>query len=55
MSIEAIKNAVLEWVDHEQSVLSDWHQTIFNFGETAWRKYQSCAWYVEHLRRATLI
>ncbi|RLA13358.1 MAG: amidohydrolase [Gammaproteobacteria bacterium] len=52
MSIETIKNAVLEWVDHEQSVLSDWHQTIFSFGETAWREYQSCAWYVERLREA---
>jgi aminobenzoyl-glutamate utilization protein B len=52
MPIEAIKSAILEWVDIEKSVLSDWHQTIFNFGETAWREYQSCAWYVEHLREA---
>ena len=25
--------------------------TIFDFGETAWREYQSAAWYVDRLKR----
>src|SRR5690606_33802217 len=29
---------------------SDWCATIFSYGETAWREYRSCAWYVEKLR-----
>ena len=31
--------------------LSAWCETIFDFGETAWREYQSAAWYVDRLRR----
>ena len=31
--------------------LSAWTRTIFDFGETAWREYQSAAWYVERLKR----
>ena len=31
--------------------LSAWTRTIFDFGETAWREYQSAAWYVELLKR----
>lgn len=50
MNLGAIKNAVVDWVDSEQRALSDWHQTIFHFGETAWREYRSCAWYVDKLR-----
>lgn len=30
--------------------LSAWCATIFDFGETAWREYDSAAWYVERLR-----
>ncbi len=30
--------------------LSAWTSLIFNFGETAWREYQSCDWYVKQLR-----
>jgi aminobenzoyl-glutamate utilization protein B len=50
MAVNKIKNAVLEWVDQNSLALSDWHQIIFNYGETAWREYRSCAWYVEQLR-----
>ncbi|MTI11058.1 zinc-binding metallopeptidase family protein [Curvivirga aplysinae] len=45
-----IKNEILAWVDDNASDLSNWHQTIFNYGETAWREYKSCAWYVNRLR-----
>lgn len=31
--------------------LSDWTATIFNYGETAWREYQSAVWYIERLRK----
>lgn len=41
---------VLDWVDAHMADLSDWHQLIFDFGETAWREYRSAAWYVERLR-----
>ena len=38
------------WVDLHMGDMSDWHQHIFHLGETAWREYRSCAWYVERLR-----
>lgn len=44
------KKELLDWVDGKMTDLSAWHQTIFNYGETAWREYKSCAWYVERLR-----
>ena len=31
--------------------LSDWARTIWDFGETAWREYRSCEFYVDLLRR----
>ena len=30
--------------------MSDWHSTIWDFHEPAWREYRSAAWYVERLR-----
>ena len=30
--------------------LSEWCSQIFEFGETAWREYNSAAWYVSKLR-----
>lgn len=44
------KKDVLDWVDQNQQQLSDWHQVIFDYAETAWREYRSCAWYVQRLR-----
>ena len=52
MPSKKIKDVAIDWVDNNQSALSDWHQIIFHFGETAWREYRSCAWYVEQLRAA---
>ena len=44
------KTGLLSWVDDHMGELSDWHQLIFDFAETAWREYRSSAWYVERLR-----
>lgn len=46
----AMKNAATGWVDANLARLSDWHQRIFDYGETAWREYRSAAWYVNQLR-----
>ena len=44
------KKAAVDWVAENENVLSQWNQLIFNYGETAWREYRSCAWYVNQLR-----
>ena len=44
------KQDLIEWVDNRIDELGDWHQVIFAHGETAWREYRSCEWYVEQLR-----
>ena len=38
------------WIDENQKRLSDWTSTLWHFGETAWREYESAGWYVERLR-----
>ncbi|WP_167434419.1 amidohydrolase [Mesorhizobium helmanticense] len=40
----------LACLDDIQPLLSAWTRIIFDFGETAWREYQSAAWYVERLK-----
>ncbi len=45
------ENTALAYVDANRAALSAWSRTIFDFGETAWREYQSAAWYVGVLRR----
>ena len=37
-------------VDRRMAELSAWCETIFNYGETAWREYRSSEWYVARLR-----
>lgn len=44
------KRTALDWVERRMGALSDWNQTIWHFGETAWREYRSARWYVERLR-----
>ncbi len=46
----AAQQTAIAHVDAIQPELSDWTRTIFDFGETAWREYQSAAWYVERLK-----
>jgi aminobenzoyl-glutamate utilization protein B len=41
----------LAFVDQARPQLSAWTRTIFDYGETAWREYQSAAWYVDLLKR----
>jgi aminobenzoyl-glutamate utilization protein B len=40
----------IDWVETWRPEWSDWSRTIWEFGETAWREYRSCAWYVDLLR-----
>jgi len=44
------KQTALDWVKANEGALSDWHATIWDFHEPAWREYKSAAWYVERLR-----
>ncbi|MBT4932368.1 MAG: amidohydrolase [Rhodospirillaceae bacterium] len=44
------KQTAIQWVDDRSGDLSDWNQTIWHYGETAWREYKSAAWYVQRLR-----
>lgn len=48
--ISSAQQTALDHVEGSRQDLSDWTKTIFDFGETAWREYRSCAWYVERLR-----
>jgi aminobenzoyl-glutamate utilization protein B len=48
--IATSKHDIIKWVDEKMPELSAWHQVIFDYGETAWREYKSCAWYVDRLR-----
>jgi aminobenzoyl-glutamate utilization protein B len=45
------EKTALAFVDQSRPQLSAWTRTIFDFGETAWREYQSAAWYVDLLKR----
>ena len=44
------KHDLIDWVDSKIDDLCDWHHVIFDHGETAWREYRSCDWYVDRLR-----
>ncbi|MBI1418143.1 MAG: amidohydrolase [Limimaricola sp.] len=46
-----VKTAARAWVAAHAEALSDWTRTIWDFGETAWREYRSCDFYVDLLRR----
>jgi aminobenzoyl-glutamate utilization protein B len=48
----AVKELAREWVDRNRDALSEWHRTIWEFAEPAWREYRSAAWFVERLRGA---
>lgn len=38
-------------VDDRSRELSNWTRHIFELGETAWREYESAAWYVDRLKQ----
>ena len=44
------KAAASSWIDACYGDWSEWHRIIWEFGETAWREYQSAQWYVDLLR-----
>ena len=47
----AAKELAHAWVDSHRPAWSEWHRTIWEFAEPAWREYRSAAWFVERLRR----
>ena len=47
-----LKELARGWVEGHRQELSEWHRTIWEFAEPAWREYRSAAWFVERLRRA---
>jgi len=49
--VAALKELARDWVDSHRDALSDWHRTIWNLAEPAWREYRSAGWFVERLRR----
>ncbi len=51
MTLSPAQNHAISHIDRIRPELSAWTSTIFDFGETAWREYQSAAWYVEILRK----
>lgn len=51
MSITTEKQTALRWVDENAAWLSDFHYTIWELAEPAWREYRSAAAYVDLLRR----
>lgn len=51
MSISAAQVFACEHVENNAANLSQWASCIFDFAETAWREYQSAAWYVAVLRK----
>ncbi|MBU2942129.1 amidohydrolase [Shimia thalassica] len=49
--MEQAKTTACEFVDARMPEVSNWTRTVWDFGETAWREYKSCAFYVDLLRR----
>jgi aminobenzoyl-glutamate utilization protein B len=49
-TISPVKQTALDWIEANRPMLSDWHTTIWQFAEPAWREYRSAAWYVKTLR-----
>jgi len=46
------KHLAHEWVHAHRLQLSEWHRTIWEYAEPAWREYRSAAWFVARLREA---
>ncbi|MSP83584.1 MAG: amidohydrolase [Alphaproteobacteria bacterium] len=49
--MDAVKKSAFDWVGANRDRLSEWHATVWDFHEPAWREYRSAAWYVDLLRR----
>jgi len=46
------KSLAFDWVERHRDALSEWHRTIWEYAEPAWREYRSAAWFVARLREA---
>lgn len=44
------RETAMSWIDANHASWSGWNANIWNLAETAWREYQSSAWYVAKLR-----
>lgn len=44
------KQTARSWIDGHRAELLEWHRTIWELAEPAWREYRSAAWYVDRLR-----
>jgi aminobenzoyl-glutamate utilization protein B len=49
--MDAVKRDAFGWVEANRARLSEWHATVWDFHEPAWREYRSAAWYVDLLKR----
>ena len=45
------KAVAIDWVEAHRAALSEWHSTLWNCAEPAWREYRSAAWFVDRLRQ----
>ena len=50
MKFTAAQEFACDHIGFNSARLSEWTACIFDFAETAWREYQSCAWYIKVLR-----
>ena len=50
-STDPVKATASDWIDRHRARLSEWHRTIWDLAEPAWREYRSAQWYVDRLRR----
>jgi len=50
-----LRELARDWVNLHRKALSEWHRTIWEFAEPAWREYRSAAWFVEQLRAAGFV
>ena len=48
--MDTAKRDAHAWMDAHKEHLSQWHRTIWDYAEPAWREYRSSAWYVRTLR-----
>ena len=51
MAWSAAQQDALKFIDTATPSISAWTSTIFGFGETAWREYQSAEWYCDRLEK----
>lgn len=48
---EEKKQFIMDWAEEMKDQFSEWHRTIWNYAEPAFREYRSAEWYVDFLRK----